>query len=602
MTGRLVPPHYVRPNETTKQPRRWVWLDTEAKEVPTARGWRQDWLIAVTAFDDRDKKHRTPKETEWQTHRDPLALWEWVSARTSKRARTILVAHNLAYDLRIAGAMVHLPALGWTLEGIRLDRGQAWARWRREGATLAMVDSMAWLPTGLAKIGDLLEHPKPPLPTEADDMATWEHRCREDVAIMREAMVRILEWLERSDLGVWQPTGAGMAWAAWRHRFMSHRVLVHFDPATKAAEREAGWTGRCEAWRWGTLPRGRWTEWDLEMAYCHVAADCEVPIRLQWHAGRITADKLRKVWAKQGVMARVEVTTDRPLVPAYIDGRICWPTGTFETTLWDPELRMLDDYGASWRPLEAWGYLKAPVLQEWARWVMQLARGDGDGTDPIVRMVAKLWTRALIGRFGLRYSRWTKAGEAPTTDVQLIPGTNLDTGDTYRLLQVGTALYWEDQPQDGENAVPSIMAWVMSEARRRLWVCMDLAGFENVAYVDTDSLIVNGAGSQRLAAALERGWALSLRPKGSWARIRVLGPRQLVLGDELRAAGVPKDATPMAGDRWQAQVWRSLAESIKRGDPTGVHVDKRTVRLRGTDRRRLHLAGGLTAPFTLPQE
>ena len=37
-------------------------------------------------------------------------LWEWIDQRCQKRARTVLVAHNLAYDLRISDAFGWLPA------------------------------------------------------------------------------------------------------------------------------------------------------------------------------------------------------------------------------------------------------------------------------------------------------------------------------------------------------------------------------------------------------------------------------------------------------------------------------------------------------------
>lgn len=596
---RNVPAHWIKPNETTRQPRRWVWLDTEAGETTEGSRRRQRWMLAVTAFDNRTPDTVKPRPTEWAEHNTPAELWQWVTDRTRPHTRTVLVAHNLSYDLRISGAMTELPALGWSLKGVRLDGGQAWATWRRGEASLYMVDSLSWLPVGLDRLAGMVGQRKPPLPGWDAPRDLWAARCRADVSIMRAGYTRVLEWLESRDLGVWQMTGAGMAWSTWRHRFMDTKVLVHADDEVRALERRASWTGRCEAWRWGRLPSGGWHEYDFTMAYAHLAETEAVPVKLIAELDKPTAARLA-TWARTAaVMAEVTVTTDTPVVPAEIDGRIGWPTGTFETVLWSPEIRLALDNGATVTPRRVWGYRSAPALAAWARWVQELARGDGDGRDPIVALVAKHWSRALIGRFGLRYSSWDHGGRSPVADVQLIPGFDTVTDKPYRLLQVGHDVYWEGEPTDGENACPAVMAWIMSAARARLWAAMNTAGLEHVAYVDTDSLLVDRVGAGRLEAAKSAGLFVNLRRKQSLATVEVHGPRQLVMGRKLKAAGVPSSAELADDGRWVADVWRGLGESVRRGEPNDVIIEERRYRLRGTDRRRLHLAGGLTAPVAL---
>lgn len=600
MNGPTLQPHWIRQNETTQQPRRFIWLDSEAGETEISSGWSQAWSLAVTAFDDTNPRRKTPKPTEWATHKTPDELWQWVSDRTVKGRRTILCAHNLGYDLRITKAFELLPALGWVVDLLHIDSRNSWVRWRRDGATLCMVDSGSWLPMGLGVIGDLIGRPKPDLPAWSDDLATWEHRCQEDVAILREAMLRVWGWMERADLGVWQMTGAGCAWSAWRHRFLTHKVLAAVDETQAARERKAGWTGRCEAWRHGVVARNRYVELDLEMAYATIALQCDVPTRMVTEIDRPTVETVGKWMRTMTVLAEVTVTTKVPCLPAEVDGHVLWPVGTFDTTLWGPELQLALDTAESVTINRAWSYRTAPALQEWAEWIIPLAQGVGDGTDPLVRKVAKQWSRQLIGRFGLRYKSWESAGTSPVANVQVIPGINLDTGEEYRWLQVGHDLFTEGAATDSPNAVPAIMAFIMSECRVRLWRLMTAAGLDHVVYVDTDSLIVDRQGATALQAGLVGPSVGLLRSKGSWAYLEVHGPRQIVLGDRLRAAGVPKDATRTDAGTWEAVVWRSLAESLKRGEADRVVLTRRTATLRGTDRRRLHVARGRTASVVLP--
>lgn len=574
-------------------------MDTEAGETVTKKGWRQHWLLGVTGFDVTDPTLKRPHETEWGTHKTPEALWRWVAERARGDRRTVVVAHNLAYDLRISRAMEILPTLGFELQVIRLDGNQAWCRWRKGKTSLVMVDSTSWLPVALARVGEMIGRPKPPLPAAGDSFEDWEHRCRQDCEIMRDAYLRMLRWMEDDDLGVWQMTGAGCAWSAWRHQHLTHKVLAAVNEVQAERERAGAWTGRCEAWKHGRLKRGRWIELDMEMAYATIALQCSVPTKLIAELLRPTTERLHH-WANHAcVLAEVEVTTDLPLVPADVDGYTVWPVGTFTTTLWSPELRLLFDHGATVRPLRVWGYQAAPALQSWAEWIMPIVQGYGAGVDPIIRLVAKHWSRALIGRFGLRYRQWIEAGESAEPSVQLLPGVNMATGEPFRILQVGHRLYEEGPHEDSPNAVPSIMAYIMSECRRRLWLLMETAGLENVAYVDTDALICSREGAERLQAAGNELPAVILRDKGSWTRVEIHGPRQLVLGDQLRAAGVPKDARQALDGRWEATVWRSLRRSIETGQAGSVDLERRAFVLRGTDRRRRHLAGGQTAPMEL---
>jgi hypothetical protein len=505
----------------------------------------------------------------------------------------VLVAHNLAYDLRIADAFTHLPTLGWVFVSGRVDDGQAWFVWRNGDRTLCCVDSTSWVPVSLQRLGEACDLRKLDLPDEEDSEDAWFARCERDVEILADVWRRLMLWVESEDLGNWKLSGAGQSWAAFRHRFMDDRLLVHEDDDARAAERAASHTGRCEAWQHGKLTAGPYTEWDFHCAYATIGRDCDVPIKLAGEMVRPTLESVLDAARSRAVLVECEVTTDEPILPYRGDSGISWPVGAFRTTAWDHELRAALDAGADLRIERAWLYRRTPALRNFCTWVLAGLDGSRGDVDPVVQLALKHWSRALIGRTAARWSRWETCGARAAPDVSLGRVHDASAGEVYQMMQLGTQLIRQVGTPDNPDAMGAILSWVMAESRVRLWHVMKTAGLDNVAYVDTDSCITDAAGSARLRGAGIAG----LRVKGEWSTIEIRGPRQLIPGARLRAAGVPKTAVRVDEDTWSAEVWSGLSRSLSSGQASTVEVATRTFHLPGVDNRRRHLSGGLTAPF-----
>lgn len=593
---RAAPPaHYVRHNKASRMPRTFVYFDTEANNVSGPTGSVQTFRLAVATVDRRQNGRDPWAESDLCRFTDPFDLWSWIVGQCRARARTVCVAHNLAYDLRIADGFTHLPALGWTLGKVAISRDRAWCSWRRDGRTLVMVDSLSWVPVSLERLGELVEMPKPALPDWSDDDAAWWARCERDVQILAEVGRRLWGWVAEADLGNWKPTGAGQSWAAYRHRFMSHKLLAHDDDDARAAERRASWTGRCEVWRHGTPTGGPFTEWDMSSAYARIGATHDVPIRLAGHSTTAQIGQVDRLARNHRVLAACTVTTDVPTVPAELDGRIVWPVGTFDTVLWDTELDLARSHGADVRVSGVWWYHRAPALEAFCRWVLLHLDGRQRCLDPVVVCAAKHWSRALIGRFAARWSEWEPCGRAPEPGLGLTTVIDRTDNSRWEMLQVGTECRRATELVDAADSVVSVMSWVMAQCRVDLWRLCELAGPDEVVYMDTDSVITTAAGTAAIEAAMPEG----LRRKGEWATVELLAPRQLLLSGRLRAAGVPRGSVRRSATTWAGDVWSELSTDLRAGRADRVSITERRVTLTGTDSRREHLDDGSTAPWRL---
>lgn len=590
MSNPPVQAHWIKPNETSRQPRTHFVLDSEAHITQTPSGEVHTLRCAVTSCDRMRKRDATWEQPRFAEHTDAASVWSWIVNLCRPRSRNVVVAHNAAYDLRLTDGLRQLDAHGFKLDMISLSPGATWGAWRRDGCTIVLVDSLTWLPVALQSLGDLIGVPKPPLPDQSDDMLAWFTRCRSDVDILRDAWLRIVKWLRDNDAGNWRPTGAGTSWSYWRHKHYTHKLLSHQNADLLAMERRAAWAGRAEAWKLGKMKWGPWFEFDFTCAYANIAASCELPVA---PLGEVDAASwLLPTRARRHVAYLLDcvIETDTPTVPTSHDGRIVWPIGRFSTTLWDHEARMASKHGARIASTRVVAYRTAPVLQQWANWCLDVINAPPGAVDPVIRTMVKHWSRALIGRFATRYSRWEYLGELPDHIVQLGWIGSEHDPEMRRMLQIGHRVLTQQGEQDGADASPMIMSWIMAESRVRLWSAMMHVRLNHIAYVDTDALIIDAVGK----ALLDREPIDGLRLKAKYNRLEILGTRKLVLDGQLRAAGVQRGAVKVGGSVWAADHWAGLTTGLAAGEPDSVAVSHRRIRLDGLEKRRRRLPGGET--------
>jgi hypothetical protein len=554
----------------------WRLACTEYLASHAARGWTQ------------------PRAT---THRRPWELWVQVNDLAKPGHRLVIWCHNLGFDLRASQCLPFMAALGFECEQIALDAMASWARFTQENRTVILTDLMAWLPTSLRRVGeDLgLEQLPPPALSAPDD--EWEARCQRDVEITRLAVVQLLDLVSEESLGPWRPTGSGQSHSAWKRRFLTHRPLVHDQLAVLQLERDAAWTGRCEAWRWGDIEDLPLTEYDLDLAYCQVGADSRLPSVL---VGEVPARDVEQLLAQSdhlALLAHVRVNTEVEAVPAHQGEHILWPVGEFETVLWDPELRLALETASSVEILSCHVYRTAPVLQAACEWIIeQLAQRRGEAGS-VAHRALKHWARALVGRCALRYSEWETWMYSETEDVALGLVEFRSQGVTRESIQIGREVKLLMDRDEAPDSLPQIPGWIMSECRRRLWTLMRIAGSEGLVYVDTDSVIVTPEGARRLEAAAAAGGLWPMKAKGTYRQAEIIAPRLLTLDGDRRAAGIPLAARPGPDGQLSGHVFVSLRESMMAGSPDRISLLERSYRLEGIDRRREHLDGGLTIPY-----
>lgn len=584
--------HWIGLNHQNRVPARWIAFDTEAKKKTTALGETQTWMMGCAAKWRTDLKNTPAIQVE--KFDTPEELWEWVTAACKPKTRTVVWAHNLGYDIRISQAMEILPKLGWRLDWCNMGANVSTMTWRCEKGTLTFADLFSWLPMRLEDIGELVGLPKGKMPAPTDRLMSWKRYCARDVEIVVRAVKEIVSFVGTEDLGNWQPTGAGMAFATWRHKFLEHKVLVHDDEAALEAERKAMHTGRAEAWRHGRLTGDTWVECDLQQAYVRIAATTDLPTKLKWHNGAITHGQYRSLRQRFCVLGRVTVRTSVPCVPVYHRGRTIWPVGEFTTWLWDCEIDAALREADAVKFHECYVYTKAPILASWAQWVLKTQERRDDQATPAVRKWIKHSGRTLIGRIALRTSQWAVWGTNPENEAGISYQVDQDTGRTYRLMHSGDRTFREEARIEGHDSLPQVTGYIMAMCRVWLWEAISTAGFDNIAHVDTDSLHVNVRGLEALREHYGPRFLELWQLKATYDRMDVYGPRNYRGNDMRKLAGIPSRAKEVKPNTFVGESWSSMGGDMSAGRTGSVTVTAKEWKVKAYDPRRNNSPKGHT--------
>lgn len=562
--------HWIKPNHTNRTPHRWVTFDTEAVANYKNGSETQTWRLGAAIRWRDDKKSGDDREELLAA--TPLELWQWVTDWCKPGTRTVVWAHNLSYDVRISNLFEILPTLGFTLEWFNLSESVSCITFRSNRGTLVLCDLMTWLPTSLSEIGGMLGSGKFSMPPAGASDDIWYRYCLQDAAIVETAVRELTNYIRTADLGNWQPTGAGMAYAWWRHKHMTHKVLVHDDPVALAAEREAMHTGRAEAWRHGKIHASRFIEYDMNMAYCRIAQEYDLPVKLKYHDPKATTELYLKLRDRWRILAKVHVTTETPVLPFRGKDGIMWPVGEFETTVWDCEIDAAIRSGATVRVSSMWRYTKGNILSSWATDTLRIATDSSSAVHPVVRAWAKHSSRALIGRLALRSPHWEIFGDNSLGLTGISRVTDATTGQQQRLMHAGDVTLIEQESTEADSSLPQVTSWIVAKCRVLTWDAMQALGLDRVVHVDTDSVIVGpttpGRTDRAILGALRGDW----RPKGAWQTLTVHGPRNYRAGKTRKTSGIPKKATERTENLFEGQKWTSVATALTAGEGAQVVI------------------------------
>jgi len=562
-------PHKLSVTKTRPFPTTFYFLDTETELKNIGHKTKLHKLkMGICRRYKRDGNYALVKEDEIIIHHKKDFI-VWFLRGLRDRTHVYLIAHNIVYDVTILDLFRELPKHGYILKST-YSKGQVTIlRWAKGTSRITMLDNGNIFGGTLAKWGEIFDVPKIDIDFETCSQEELEIYCGRDVEIMVRCWGKWMKFGYENDCGGFRETIGSTAFNAWRHAHMQSGVFVHKENKILLLERSAYHGGRVEAFHQGRLDGDHYYYLDVNSMYGFIMLQNYFPTGLQGHSDRMSIRRMVEKLERYSVIARVRVNVDEPAFISKIGGYSCYPLGRFETTLTTNELLLSLQNGWLEEVHEFSWYAKSGLFSSYVNrfyGLRMLYRSEGNmGFETI----CKLMINSLYGKFGQTGIHQNIIGSVAADEVWNMTVIDAQTGRHGSQTALGGSVYEEYHEGEGYHAIPAIAAHVTADARLYLLSMIRRAGWENVYYCDTDSLIVNRAGYYNLESEIAPDvlGKLKVETQSDW--LIVNAPKDYEMEGRRKIKGVSKNAVEIDDGVFLQEQWMRLAGLIRQGFDAG---------------------------------
>jgi hypothetical protein len=303
----------------------------------------------------------------------------------------------------------------------------------------------------------------------------------------------------------------------------------------------------------------------------------QFPTALVGVAPTASVERLAELCQRYAVIADVDLEATSPLYPKRWDQRLVFPVGKFSTTLATPELQLALARGHVVSVGKCALYRRGPIFRQWVDEIYELRKDAKAAGDPLWDELLKRLLNSLFGKFGQLNDEWEFVADEPEEPDRIWTEYNLDKDSRETFRRLGGIKERSIGSREGYNSFVAIAAQVTSWARVLLLRYIEQAEFSNVYYCDTDSLIVNERGMERLQPEISPTSLGKLKLEGTSSDVVLNAPKNYSFGELSRHKGRRKDAVEIGDNRYRQIQFVSLQGALRLGHTGGPiirHIEK----------------------------
>ena len=299
------------------------------------------------------------------------------------------------------------------------------------------------------------------------------------------------------------------------------------------------------------------------------------------------------------VVAECDIDTDAPIYPKVHEGKLVFPVGRFSVSLATPEFMCARERGHIRKVHRVSVYEQLPLFREFITEMFEHRQAAKAGDDTVNAWQFKILMNSLYGKFGQRGRRYEIVDGCEPNDIDVWDEYDDVTGEISHWRKFGGVVQSWVEEDEARDSHPAIAAHVTSFARLKLWAAIEAAGREHCFYADTDSLVLDQEGFDRVQHLLDSS------KLGMWELERTLdhivlhGPKDYQFDDKVKCKGVRATATwlddcTVVQDRFVG--FRGL---LREGSLDAPIVHPITKRLSRRYTKGVVKPGGVVLPFAL---
>lgn len=557
--------HYVQEDKGNDYPQQCIWFDTETKPQQVNDNTISHHLNFGYACYMRRQRNGVWSDETWNRFESITEFWSFVASRSRPKSKLYLFCHNTSFDLPVLDVFHELPKFGFTLISAIIDAPPTVITYRRDQETIVLLDTLNFWRMPLWKMGKRIGLPKLDYPGDNATKEQWNTYGKRDTEIIRSLCLSWFDYLQRNNLGSFSNTLAGQSMRTFRHKFMKDRIFIDNNERSLKLTREGYYGGRVECFFIGRHKQ-KTHALDVNSMYPSVMWENQYPIKLLSHTFYATVDDVRIWLTRYSLCARVVIYTSQPFIPVRRDGKLVFPTGTFEAILSTPELAYALTHAKILKVIEVAIYEKALIFREYMEWVSDKKEKASEQGDETERQHTKDLGNSFYGKWGQSGGKWLEEENVYDLSARKWIDYDVHTKKITHYRQLGGLVQHKDEAAESRDSFPAIAAHVTASARIKLWRIINEAGIDHVYYCDTDCVLVDDIGLERLSGYLHQHRLGSLKHEDEYDDIEQWGAKDYVWGDKWKLKGVKYSGLWLAPNTIEQQQWSGLKGIISSGN------------------------------------
>ena len=621
--------YYIRKNAANATPSHLIILDCETRSVERRDGAEIHQAHMAWTWQLRLGKAAEILRSRWEFWEDMASMSEYIISQVRSRTALYMLGSNITFDVWATGFVGYLDEIGWECDML-YDKGLVTMiivhapvkPGEKVTRRLKILAIQNFLPGSVASWGRLVGLEKLEVDLENSTYEEVKEYCRVDTEICGEVFLSYLRFLVAHDLGGFANTISGQSFKAFRHRFLTEKILHYDQPEINRFSRSGYHGGRVECGRIGVVEGGPFVKLDVNSLYPAVMAQGVYPVKLTSWKRTGAAAALEQRLAAGCVMAEVVIRTPLPAYPLRHNGKLCFPVGEFTTILCTDSLKYALQQGHVHKVNQYLAFTAAPLFSSWVDEFYPLkARYRAEGNE-VWEKAIKLLLNSLYGKFGEKRALEIFRGPDPERDFMrantIVDIPTLEdkfpwtlTAEFQKQMPYVNAQEWSflgtycitaDVPgrEEGPMSMVPVAAHVTDQARQLLWRYMLAVGLENVLYCDTDSLIIEEQHLSKLDAHLHETELGQLKVEGRADFLELRGPKDYTFGHESKTKGISQKAVQDKEGFWHQVQFCGLHALLRGGYRHGVPITqvKKLISSR-YDKGKVNQEG-MVSPFVFP--
>jgi len=482
----------------------------------------------------------------------------------------------LPFDLGVLDGLRVLNERSWRIRSLYTKGSTSVLSISRGSQSIRLLDNMNYFKSSLAALGKLLNMEKGSVDFANVGDAELSEYCRNDARIMLAAWKMLYSFLDEHDLGKWCYTLPSQAFNAFRHRFMSSKLLIHGDTRAVEMERAAYHGGRTSVFYVGAIQGRTLYKLDVNSMYPFAMVSCPMPVRLLDVHENPPLREVEKWSQEKCVIARVKIRSPEPCFPLVRPFGNVYPVGSYWTTLSTPEIRYAFERGYIQECSSCCVYDASFCFDAYVDYFFALKNRYKAENNPAFYALTKLYLNGLYGKFGQKSTDWERVEdpEGLLADLDFI--IDAATGRRITLHRFGNEIWQCSEGGEAPNAMPAIAAHVTAFSRMYLWQLIIQAGQEHVYYVDTDSLIVDELGLENLRGKIDPDRLGALKIEDKSTETKILAPKEYWFNQQWTRKGIPAKALKVGEWSWEFDATPGLLGQSRWKKEETFHVTRIT--------------------------